>query len=173
MAGLRDDIETLTPGLRRYARALTPQAGDFADDLVRETLQRALRAERLWRSGCLKLHVYSVLTALNRQRTAAARGDDVGAAAPSRAYGGQGGRPALARPQGVRDALEALPSEERETLLLVALEGFTYAAAAEILGVTRPVVIARLARARQALAERLDLGAPRGRGRPPHLRVVE
>src|SRR3954447_24677257 len=47
MTAFRDDIEAMIPALRRYARALARDA-DVADDLVQDTLVRALRSERLF-----------------------------------------------------------------------------------------------------------------------------
>ena len=51
------------------------------------------------------------------------------------------------------DTLLALSLEEREALLLVALEGFTHAQAARILKISRTILVARLARARAALGD--------------------
>lgn len=44
MSAFHDDIESTIPALRRYARALTRDA-DIADDLVQDTLVRALRSD--------------------------------------------------------------------------------------------------------------------------------
>src|SRR5437868_8430873 len=63
----REAIETLTPGLRRYARALTG-LGNGADQVVQATLMRTLEEERRWRDNELKMRVYATLTQLNRQR---------------------------------------------------------------------------------------------------------
>src|SRR6185369_12450158 len=47
MSAFRQSVEAMIPALRRYARALTRDA-DAADDLVQDTLVRALRSERLF-----------------------------------------------------------------------------------------------------------------------------
>ena len=47
MATFRQSVEATIPALRRYARALTRDA-DIADDLVQDTLVRALRSEHLF-----------------------------------------------------------------------------------------------------------------------------
>ena len=50
MTEFHRDLENEIPRLRRYARALTRDA-IRADDLVQETLTRALRKKRLWQPG--------------------------------------------------------------------------------------------------------------------------
>ncbi len=72
-------------------------------------------------------------------------------------------------------ALCALKLEEREALLLVSLEGFSYAQAARILKISRPVLIARLSRARERMPKNLKDRSShrRTKGRPTHLRIVK
>ena len=86
-------------------------------------------------------------------------------------------RPASGRSQGISHALDALPLEEREALLLVVLEGFNYAQAADVLSVPRAALAARIARARQLLSEHLDAALPieaRNRVRhPEYLRLIK
>ena len=53
LGGFRQDIEAAVPALRRYARALTRNA-ELADDLVQDTLVRALRSEHLFHGGELR-----------------------------------------------------------------------------------------------------------------------
>src|SRR5262245_26175952 len=65
--GFRHDVEAAIPALRRYARALT-RDGDVADDLVQDTLVRALRSERLFLGGDVRSWLYTILTNLNRNR---------------------------------------------------------------------------------------------------------
>ena len=55
-------------------------------------------------------------------------------------------------------AIEALSLEQRTTLLLVAVEGLTYAEAASATGVPVGTIMSRLARARRALADRMEAG---------------
>ena len=50
MSAFRQSVEAMIPALRRYARALTRDA-DIADDLVQDTLVRALRSEKLFLGG--------------------------------------------------------------------------------------------------------------------------
>ncbi len=50
MSGFRQGVQATIPALRRYARALTRDA-EIADDLVQDTLVRALRSEHLFHGG--------------------------------------------------------------------------------------------------------------------------
>jgi pilus assembly protein CpaF len=67
MNAFRDGVECMIPALRRYARALTRDS-DIADDLVQDTLVRALRSEKLFLGGDLRSWLYTILTNLNRNR---------------------------------------------------------------------------------------------------------
>jgi RNA polymerase sigma-70 factor, ECF subfamily len=171
----REAIETLTPGLRRYARALTG-LGNAADEIVQATLMRTLEEERRWRDDELKMRVYATLTQLNRQRQRAQAVRRQGEAPPGR--GGTPPKPGSKR-EAISKALDFLAAEEREALLLVVLEGFSYQEAAEIIGAPKATLVARLMRARAALAAAQGLD-PRSRPNPSapqrsagHLRVVK
>ena len=67
MSAFRDGVQTAIPALRRYARALTRDA-ETADDLVQDTLVRALRSEHLFHEGDVRSWLYTILTNLNRNR---------------------------------------------------------------------------------------------------------
>ena len=54
-------------GIARYARALARDT-DIADDLVQDTLVRALRSERLFLGGDVRSWLYTILTNLNKNR---------------------------------------------------------------------------------------------------------
>lgn len=164
MTEFLDEIEECVPPLRRYARALTRNA-DHADDLVQDCLERAIRKQALWRpTGPLRAWLFRILLNVYRNdlRTRSRRpstldidrvADLPHVAAP------QPGRVALAE---TAEALDRLPEEQRTVLLLVVLEGFTYAEAAETLGIPEGTVMSRLSRARAALRQLTDArGEPR------------
>ena len=67
MNSFRRDVEAAIPALRRYARALTREP-EAADDLVQDTLVRALRSEHLFHGGDVRSWMYTILTNLNRNR---------------------------------------------------------------------------------------------------------
>src|ERR1700679_1112382 len=67
MSAFRQSVEDMIPALRRYARALARDA-DVADDLVQDTLVRALRSEQLFLGGDVRSWLYTILTNLNKNR---------------------------------------------------------------------------------------------------------
>jgi RNA polymerase sigma-70 factor (ECF subfamily) len=164
-----DEIETCVPALRRYARALTRNA-DRADDLVQDCLERAIRKRGLFRpTGPLQGWLFRMLVNLwrNSLRSERRRGEHVGyetlLVEPS-IPAPQHGRLALGE---MNRALDRLPDDQRETLLLVVLEGVSYEEAATILGIPIGTVMSRLSRARAALR------ALTGAGDEPRLRTVK
>jgi RNA polymerase sigma-70 factor, ECF subfamily len=163
MSGVRQSIAAAIPALRRYARALTRNA-ETADDLVQDTLVRALRSEHLFHGGDVRSWLYTILTNLNRNRLRSlARRPTISAIEDNDA-------PDLAGPEaGSRDierALASLVDDQRTALLLVVLEGLTYREVAEVQGVPVGTVMSRLARARAQIKAYLD-------GERPTLRCIK
>lgn len=144
------------PRLRRYARALTGDAAQ-ADDLVQDTLERALAKLDLWRPGSdLRAWLFTLMHNLfvNQIRAAASRPvqglDDLDEIAVD------GGQMQALAVRDIGQALQALPTEQREVILLVGLEQFGYAEAARILGLPQGTVMSRLARGRERLRQILE-----------------
>ena len=150
----------LIPRLRRYARALVGDRA-AADDLVQDTLERALNKLHLYRPGTdLRAWLFTVLHNVHVNQVRAARtaepiAEDMVELAQ---------RPLQHDGLALRDlerALERLPAEQREVLLLVVLEDMSYEEAARTLGIPIGTVMSRLARAREKLRAML-LGLPPG-----------
>jgi RNA polymerase sigma-70 factor, ECF subfamily len=163
LSEFRRDVEAMLPALRRYARALTRDT-ELADDLVQDTLVRALRSEHLFHGGDIRSWLYTILTNLNRNRLRSlARRPTVLAIDDNDA-------PDMAGPEaGARDierALATLVEDQRNTLLLVVLEGLSYREVAEVQGVPIGTVMSRLARARMQIKAYLD-------GERPALRRIK
>jgi len=163
VSGFRQGVERAIPALRRYARALTRDA-ETADDLVQDTLVRALRSEHLFHGGDVRSWLYTILTNLNRNRLRSL------ARRPAMALIGDNDAPDMAGPEaGGRDierALAGLVDDQRTALLLVVLEGLTYREVAEVQGVPVGTVMSRLARARAQIRAYLD-------GERPALRRIK
>jgi RNA polymerase sigma-70 factor (ECF subfamily) len=163
LATFAQKVEATIPALRRYARALTRDA-DIADDLVQDTLVRALRSEHLFQGEEVRSWLYTILTNLNRNRLRSL------ARRPALSSIEDNDAPDLAGPEaGGRDierALATLADEQRQALLLVVLEGLSYREVAEVQGVPIGTVMSRLARARVQIKGYLD-------GERPALRRVK
>ena len=163
MSGFRASVEAAIPALRRYARALTRDA-ELADDLVQDTLVRALRSEHLFHGGEVRSWLYTILTNLNRNRLRSL------ARRPTLTPIEDNDAPDMAGPEaGGRDierALATLVDDQRTALLLVVLEGLSYREVAEVQGVPIETVMSRLARARMQIKTYLD-------GQRPPLRRVK
>ncbi|ATE60844.1 sigma-70 family RNA polymerase sigma factor [Thauera sinica] len=169
----QDDLLAEIPRLRRYARALTGDAAR-ADDLVQDTLERALGRWRLWRPGNLRAWLMTMMHNLfiNEVRAVSAVEYRDGAELPERPA-----RPPQDDGLELRDlerALQALPAEQREVLLLIGLEDLTYEDVARITGVPVGTVMSRLSRARGRLRGLLSGASPHptSSGRS-HLRIVK
>jgi RNA polymerase sigma-70 factor, ECF subfamily len=163
VTAFRNSLQAAIPALRRYARALTRDA-ETADDLVQDTLVRALRSEHLFHEGDVRSWLYTILTNLNRNRlrTLARR--------PALSPIEEADAADMSGPEaGARDierALSTLVEDQRAALLLVVLEGLSYREVAEVQGVPIGTVMSRLARARAQLRAYLD-------GERPPLRRVK
>jgi len=162
MDTFHDRLEAALPDLWRYAFALTREHAR-ADDLVQDCAERALRKRRLWKpSGPLKPWLMRMMLNIfrNQLRAPAARRalvsvDDMTEQLPA--------------PDALDDhlqlsatmrALDTLPRDQREALLLVVLGGLSYSEAADALDIPMGTLMSRLGRARQRLRQLLDGPAP-------------
>lgn len=168
MSDFLAEIERSVPSLRRYARALLRDR-DLADDLVQDCLERALSRRHLWRpNGTTRGWLFTILHNLyaNDMRRRAARPGPL----PIEAVEAGLGYPAeQADRLAARDTIQALmllPVEQRQVILLVALEGLSYKEVAELLDIPIGTVMSRLSRGRERLRSLTD-----GSGTPDLRRV--
>ncbi|WP_096703691.1 sigma-70 family RNA polymerase sigma factor [Magnetospirillum sp. 15-1] len=154
MSKVESQIEAEIPGLRRYARALSGDVAQ-ADDLVQDCLERALSRLALWRrDGNLRAWLFTILRNvwIDELRRRKVRPEQYGM---DDAMEGAAAAPNQHDRLAVRDlvaALALLVPEQRETVLLVGLEGMTYAEVAGVTGVPVGTVMSRLKRGRDRLA---------------------
>lgn len=159
-------IAAVIPRLRRYARALTGNAAQ-ADDLVQDCLVRGLANQAQWREGASpRKWLFTILHNLyideTRARSRRLRQVDLETIEAERQPSAAGAD--IYSAVEIGQALAQLPGEQRQTLLLVALEGLSYAEAADVLDVPIGTVMSRISRAREEL-RRLIYGAPAGKTR--------
>jgi RNA polymerase sigma-70 factor (ECF subfamily) len=164
------ELAALVPRLRRYARALTASR-EAADDLTQDTLERAWSKRALWRAGTdLRAWLFAIMhnVYVNGARRGQPAAADQGVADELPAATSAESAIVLAE---LARALTRLPDEQREVVLLVGLEQFSYAETAEVLGVPLGTVMSRLSRGRERLRAMLEAGA--GTERSPALRRVK
>lgn len=151
-------LEPLIPQLRRYAYALT-RDHESADDLVQDTLERALSRWALRRrDGDLRAWLFTIernlyigsIRSRRRRPTSALDGvEEPGA--PATQETGLAARDAL-------EALEHLAEDHRSVLLLVGVEDLTYEETARVLDVPVGTVMSRLSRGRARLRALIETG---------------
>jgi RNA polymerase sigma-70 factor (ECF subfamily) len=153
----RPELVAALPRMRRYARVLTGDPAR-ADDLVQDALARAWEKRRLWRAGSdLRAWLFTIMHNVHVNQLALARReagnvsldalDEDGGWQPS-VRGGETQRLELAE---VLRAMARLPAEQREVLLLAAVEELRYEEIAAVLAVPIGTVMSRLSRARERL----------------------
>lgn len=139
------------PRLHRYARSLRRNRED-ADDLVQDTLERAWSRAGLWPGvGDMRAWLFSIMHNLHVDALRRGRLDfvDLDDGPPEIAVAAtQAERLAL---RDLDAALAALSPDQREVLLLVALDGMAYAEIADALGIPIGTVMSRLSRGRERL----------------------
>ena len=139
------------PRLRRYARAMLGDRA-AADDLVQDTLERAWSRLQQWRAGSdMRAWLFGIMhnlrvDQLRRPRLSTHSIDEDDFDVPTRAT--QTDELEL---RDIESALSHLPDEQREVLLLVALEETSYAEIASTLGIPIGTVMSRLSRGRERL----------------------
>ncbi|MET3471016.1 RNA polymerase sigma-70 factor (ECF subfamily) [Novosphingobium sp. 1529] len=143
----------LLPRLRRFALGLA-RDGARADDLCQMTVERALRSRQQWQEGSrLDSWMYRIMRNLwiDEARAETRRGQTFVDEEAGVTVGADGGQEARAELSDVDRAMARLPDEQREAVLLVMVEGWSYKEAAEIVGCPVGTLNSRLVRGRDAL----------------------
>jgi RNA polymerase sigma-70 factor (ECF subfamily) len=156
---IRQQIVQLLPRLRRYAVALAGSTAD-GDDLVQDTVERALKNLHAWEPGT-RLDSWMFRIAKNRfidNRRAAKRhpvsGSDV-LEITDVAHDGARAMEARLSLRSVSEALQRLPEEQRHVVALVLVDGLSYRDAADLLEIPIGTLTSRISRARESLAQAL------------------
>lgn len=152
------ELMALVPNLRAFARSLSGSP-DKADDLVQETLIKAWKNRDSFAKGSnLKAWLFTILrnTFLSERRKARYEVEDADGAyaAQVSSPGEQMGHMDLA---DFREALDKLPTEQREAIILIGAEGFSYEEAALTCGCAIGTMKSRVNRARNRLIELMGI----------------
>jgi RNA polymerase sigma factor (sigma-70 family) len=155
-ANSRAEIVQLIPALRAFARTFHQNISD-ADDLVQETLMRALGAIHQLRPGSsTKSWLFTIMrntfyTRVKISRREAPGAEDCASSRPA----SDATQEWSVRGHEISAALQRLSDQQREVLMLIGVLGVSYEEAAEICGCAMGTIKSRLNRARARLLEEL------------------
>ena len=149
---VHDEIVSLLPRLRRFARNLTRSPHD-ADDVLQIALERAITRLDQWHSDArLDSWLFKIIrNAWIDELRARGRRDKVFIAAEEGENVGSDPIAKQTEMMSVQAAIGRLSEEQREVVSLVLIEGLPYKEAAQVLDVPIGTLTSRLARAREAL----------------------
>jgi RNA polymerase sigma-70 factor, ECF subfamily len=154
----RDDLLAAIPSLRAFGLSLTSR-GDRADDLVQETLMKAWKYHDSYANGTnMKAWLYTILrnefyTQLRKRKREVEDADGLYSNKVA-VHAEQDGYLEMA---DLTVALSKLPDDQREAIVLVGASGFSYDEAAKICDCAVGTIKSRVNRARNKLAELLEL----------------
>src|SRR6267142_426397 len=170
---LRDDILASVPSLRAFAISLSGN-GDRADDLVQETLLRALANIDSFQPGSnLPAWLFTILRNLFRSDYRKRRREVEDAdGSYAKTLKTQPAQNAHLEFEEFRAALEKLPQDQREALILVGASGFSYEDAAAICGCAVGTIKSRVNRARSKLSALLYVDGAEDFGPDDTVRAV-
>ncbi|SFD83551.1 sigma-70 family RNA polymerase sigma factor [Roseivivax sediminis] len=145
------------PALRAYARSLTRDDAN-ADDLVQETLHKAIRNREKFKPGTnLRAWLFAIMRNTFFNDVRRARREVTGAAdCVADSVSAPATQEWTIRGQEMMAAIDRLPTHYREMLILVVMLGETYERAGEICGCTMGTVKSRVNRARKLVADDLE-----------------
>jgi RNA polymerase sigma-70 factor (ECF subfamily) len=159
MPDFNDLLESQIPRLRRYSRALTRDT-QRADDLVQDTLVRALMKQDRWEPGTnLRAWLFTLMhnQYVNNVRRANREAGAIDIDDVSSSLVATTDPTASRQLYELERALGQLADEQREVILLVGLEGFSYEDAAKVLAVPVGTVRSRLSRGRESLRRQFGI----------------
>ncbi|WP_370190663.1 RNA polymerase sigma factor [Qipengyuania sp.] len=149
------DLLAMLPRLRRFATGLCGNPAD-GDDLCQMSIERALANRDKWQDGTrLDSWMYRIMRNLwiDEGRATTRRRETFVAEEAGLSVGGDGAQESAVELSMVDRAMQQLPEEQREAVLLVMVEGYAYKEAAEIVGCPVGTLNSRLVRGRDALLE--------------------
>ena len=147
--------------MRRFAIGLAGHPAD-GDDLCQMTIERALSRREQWQEGTrLDSWAYRIMRNIwiDESRARKRRGQTFVDEDAGWLVGADGAQVARMELGDIDRAMARLPEEQREAVLLVVVEGYSYKEAAEIVGCPVGTLNSRLVRGRDALMALLGEGS--------------
>lgn len=159
---VRENLASLLPRLRRFARAITRHRED-ADDLVQLAVERALTRSEQWQPGTrLDSWIFRIMkNAWIDEVRSRVRRDEIFAPEEAGEHVGDAMMDRQVEMMAVQKAMASLNEDQRLVVGLVLVEGLPYKEAAEVLDIPIGTLTSRLARARDALQAVLLDGSSR------------
>ncbi len=156
MKSFESSLVQCIPRLRRYARALTNNPYD-SDELVQDTLERALKKKKLWREESeLRPWLFTIMHNILINKV---RRDSI---TPPMQELNETIEDVSTPPDSVwvirelKSSIKNLPDDQKQVFLLISLEEFSYEETAKILNIPIGTVMSRLHRAREYLRQRMN-----------------
>ena len=151
-------LPSYIPALRRYAYALTNGDSQLVDDLIQDTLERAVKYQHQWQEDTdLRAWLFTIMhnhfaNQYKRKQNSPKfvkllnQGDTIANSekAETSLY-----------LRDLESALKQLNEQQREIIVLVIIEGMSYKEVSNVLSIPVGTVMSRLSRARQQLQESL------------------
>src|SRR6476469_7771657 len=151
-------LEEQIPALRRYAFALV-RDHDVADDLVQDSLERALSRRYLRHpKGDLRAWLFTILRNLYISAYRTRKRRDIWTTIEEAQSSIEPEQEAGLQAHDVLAAIDQLPEEQKSLLLLISVEDLSYEQAARVLAMPIGTVMSRLFRARQRLRTVMEDG---------------
>ena len=161
-------LEAHIPGLRRYAYALLRGDREGADDLVQDSLERALSCWHQRRAdsdprGWIYTILYHRFVTDQRRRRRYVGHRSLTEILEAEQPGVEGGQDEALAHRDLLRGFAQLPEEQRSVLLLIAVEDFSYRETARVLGLPIGTVMSRLSRGRERLRQYMNGDQARAR----------
>lgn len=169
MTNIDQDIVAHIPRLRRYAQALVKGHNVIVDDLVQDSLERALARSHQFREGTdLRAWLFTIMhNVYANQVRRISNGPDFVEFPETIDKMTVDTSTSKLELRDLQQAISMLPLEQRKILLLVTLEGLPYQQVADMLRIPVGTVMSKLSRTRQHLRKLTH------RDDAPHLRRIK
>lgn len=153
-ASVEERLLALLPKLRRYSRSLTRSDAD-GEDLLQDCIEKALLNRDRWAGGNFRAWVTTIMTNLYRNGLRRGRRFPVLDLDAAETLASEEPASDPLERQRLAEILDSLHPDQRAVLMLVVVEGFSYAETAAIIGAPVGTVMSRLSRARAEMSARL------------------
>jgi len=157
----RNELVALIPHLRAFARSICRDAA-LADDLAQDAMLKAWRSRASFEAGTnMKAWAFTILRNLfYSEKRRSWRSQHLDPEVAESTLVANDNPSSQLDLLALRNALDQLPDEQKEALILVGAGGMSYEEAASVCGCAVGTVKSRVSRARSSLVARLNSDSP-------------